>query len=133
MKKRILVFSMALLTILCMGLTGCSGYVSSFRATVLITTSTSSSASVEFSTLTGTKVQQMKTKEDGATLEYSGKLLEGSMTVYYDEDGTKKELFTIKGGENKEGSVVIGKKGKTYLILETDGKCETGKFTFEIK
>ena len=133
MKKRGLVFVTALLTVLCMNLTGCSGYASSFRATVLITTNTASSASVEFSTLTGTKVQQMKTKEDGATLEYGGKLVEGSMTVYYDEDGTKKELFTVKGGENKEGSVVIEKKGKLYLILETDGKCENGKFTFEIK
>ena len=133
MKQKRMTWVIVLCMVLCMGLAGCSGYASSFRATVLITTNTASSASVEFSTLTGTKVQQMKTKEDGATLEYGGKLVEGSMTVYYDEDGTKKELFTVKGGENKEGSVVIEKKGKLYLNLETDGKCESGKFTFEIK
>ena len=100
---------------------------------MLISSNTANSSSVEFSTLKGTKTLQMKTKEDGATLEYSGKLVEGSITVYYDEDGTKKELFTVEGGENKEGSVVIEKKGKLYLILETDGKCESGKFKFEIK
>ena len=133
MKQKRMTWVIVLCMVLCMGLAGCSGYASSYQATVLISSNTANSSSVEFSTLKGTKTLQMKTKEDGATLEYSGKLVEGSITVYYDEDGTKKELFTVKGGENKEGSVVIEKKGKLYLILETDGKCESGKFKFEIK
>lgn len=133
MKQNRRTWIFVLCMVLCMGLAGCSGYASSYQATVLISSNTTNSSSVEFSTLKGTKTLQMKTKEDGATLEYSGKLVEGSIAVYYDEDGTKKELFTVKGGENKEGSVVIEKKGKLYLILETDGKCESGKFKFEIK
>ena len=81
----------------------------------------------------GTKVLQMKTKEEGKTLEYSGSLAEGKVTVYYDEDGTKKELFTISGGEKAESSVKLKAKGKLYVIVETDGKSESGKFQFEIK
>ena len=123
----------ALLAVLCLGLAGCSGYSSSFTATILISSNTPDSSSVEFSTLKGTKVLQMKTKKDGAKLEYSGKLDKGSITVYYDEDGTKKELFSISEGEAVEENVTISQKGRVYVIIETDGKCEGGKFTFKIK
>ena len=81
----------------------------------------------------GTKSLQMKTKEEGKTLEYSGALGEGKVTVYYDEDGTKKELFTISGGEKVESSVKLNARGKLYVIVETDGECESGKFQFKIK
>jgi hypothetical protein len=81
----------------------------------------------------GSKVLKMKTKEEGKTLEYSGSLAEGKVTVYYDEDGTKKELFTISGGEKVENSITLQTKGRLYVIVETEGKSESGKFQFEIK
>lgn len=133
MMKRKWIWVIILCFVLCLGLAGCSGYTSSYSATVLITENTSNSASISFSTMKGSKVLQMKTKEEGKTLEYFGSLAEGKVTVYYDEDGSKKELFTISGGEKAESSVKLNSKGKLYVIVETDGKCETGRFQFEIK
>jgi len=119
--------------VLCVGMAGCSGYASGYSATVLISENTSNSALLSFSTMKGSKVLQMKTKEEGKTLEYSGTLGEGNVTVYYDEDGSKKELFTVSGGEKAESSVKLNVKGKISVIVETDGKCEAGKFVFKIK
>ena len=133
MKKRNLIWIIVLCVVMCLGMAGCSGYASSYSATVLISSNTSNSSSISFSTMKGTKVLQMKTKEEGKTLEYSGSLAEGKVTVYYDEDGTKKELFTISGGEKVESSVTLKAKGKLYVIVETEGKCESGKFEFDIK
>lgn len=133
MKKGKLVWLFVWCIVLCLGMAGCSGYASSYSATVLITENTSNSASISFSTMKGSKVLQMKTKEEGKTLEYSGSLAEGKVTVYYDEDGSKKELFTLSGGEKAESSVKLNAKGKLYVIIETDGKCESGKFAFKIK
>ena len=133
MKKRKWVWIVMACLVICLGMAGCSGYASSYSATVLISSNTSKSSSISFSTMKGSKVLKMKTKEEGKTLEYSGSLAEGKVTVYYDEDGTKKELFTISGGEKVESSKTLQTKGRLYVIVETEGKSESGKFQFEIK
>lgn len=121
---------MALIT----GLTGCSGYASSFKTTMCVTTNTAKDASLSFSTLEGTKVFQMKVDKNAeGVLKYAGKLDGGSATVYYDDNGTKKKLFSVGAGEKVEQSLEGLETGKLYVIIETDGKCEEGKFTFEVK
>ena len=110
--------AVALLAVLCLGLAGCSGYSSSYAATILISSNTPDSSSVEFSTLKGTKVLQMKTKKDGATLEYSGKLDKGSISVYYDEDGTKKEIPVKKGLESDYYVEITGEGLKDGMTVE---------------
>ena len=57
----------------------------------------------------------------------------GKMTVYYDCDGTKTEWFTLKGGDSVSASLTDLSEGKVYIIIETDGKCENGKLSFEVK
>lgn len=134
MKKHWKVAVMAMMMVLLMGLTGCDGYVSSFKATMCVTTNTSKHASLSFSTLEGSKVLKMKVNKDAeGVLEYSGKLGGGSATVYYDDNGTKKELFSIGAGEKVEQTLNDLEQGKLYVIIETDGKCENGDFTFEVK
>ena len=133
MKKRKWVWIVIACLVMCLGMAGCSGYVSSYSATVMISENTSNSSSLSFSTMKGSKVLKMRTKEEGKTLEYSGSLAEGKVTVYYDEDGSKKELFTINGSEKVESSVTLHAKGRLYVIVETEGKCESGKFEFDIK
>ena len=134
--KRII--SIVLLTVVTaaafLGLTGCGKYTSSYVATTCITSSDSDSGKVSFGGLKGTMVFTAKCDgKEGRQIKYSAKLDSGSFTVYYDSDGTKTELFTISGGETVEASGGELVKGTVYIILETDGKCEEGNFSFEIE
>lgn len=132
MKKRTAVFVFAILT--CMLLAGCSTYVSSYKALMLVTTDHSDSASMSFSSFEGTNVFSMKAKEEGAVLAYTAEVEDsGSATVYYDDDGTKKELFKITAGEKTVDSIPLAGAGKVYVIVETDGECKEGSFFFNIK
>ena len=67
------------------------------------------------------------------TLTYSGNLKTGRLTVYYDDDGTKKELFKLKAGEEIDSKVEKLHEGTIYVIVETDGDCENGKLEFNIE
>ena len=131
MKRIIRIIAVTVIMIAaCLGLTGCGQYTSSYVASICVTTSDS----VSFSSLKGTMVFTAKCDgEEGRKIKYSAKLGTGSFTVYYDSDGTKNELFTINAGESVEASGGELVKGTVYIILETDGKCEDGKFSFEIE
>ena len=132
MKKRSLVFVFAVL--LAMLLAGCSPYVSSYKALMMVTSNVSDSAYMSFSSLDGSNVFTLKAKQDGAVLKYSGEVAgSGAATVYYDDDGTKKELFKLGAGEKVDDSLTLPQAGKVYVIVETDGICEDGKFTFDIE
>ena len=120
--QRILLLMTAV--VLCMSLTGCGEYTSSYSATVLITSNTSKKMSVEFSSLKGKMVHKLK---------YTASLKSGTATVYYDIDGTREELFTIHGGETADSSLGNLAKGKIYIIIETEGKCEGGFFKLNIE
>ena len=91
---------------------------------------TSKEASVDFSSLKGSKV--FKLKSDGV-LNYSAKLGSGNATVYYDYNGTKTELFSIKAGQEVGPASVKGIPGTVYVIVQTDGKCKDGRFSFDVK
>ena len=127
---RMLIVIVMLFGMLCM--TGCAKYTASWSASLYAHSNTSESASMSFWTFTGTEVQTLKCKDKTGTLKYSAKLEIGSATVYIDYDGEKKELFKIGAGEEIEDSFDGLKKGKIYVIVETDGKCEEGKFEFVI-
>ena len=140
-KGRIAVFAvMAAVTIgvavfLIVKLAGGIRYKSSFAATMCVESSRSKSAKLDFGSMKGTKVLKMKHDgSDNAYIEYSGKIGSGKLTVYYDDDGTKKELFSLSAGERADSvSEPLKKKGTVYIIIETDGKCTDGNFEFKIK
>ncbi|MBQ6104795.1 MAG: hypothetical protein IJL03_02480 [Lachnospiraceae bacterium] len=130
--QRILLLMTAV--VLCMSLTGCGEYTSSYSATVLITSNTSKKMSVEFSSLKGKMVHKLKCDgKEGRELKYTASLKSGTATVYYDIDGTREELFTIHGGETADSSLGNLAKGKIYIIIETEGKCEGGSFKLNIE
>lgn len=108
-------------------------YTSHYSATVLIQSNKSDSAWVSFSSLKGTIVYKLKVRYEDEFLRYYGKLGEGSITVYYDNEGTKEEWFSLQGGENVEGKLEKPGKGKVYIIVETDGKCKDGKLDFIVE
>ncbi len=118
----LVMFSLALLV-------GCSRYVSHYSAIMLVTEESSKAGSISFSSFSGSKV--FKFNSEGH-LNYSAKLDEGSATVYYD-DGKKTELFSICSGQEMKPSTVSVETGTVYVIVQTDGKCKDGKFSFDVK
>ena len=128
-------FALVLIFTLVM-LCSCGGYVKSYSATILITSSHGDEASMEFDTFKGS--YNFKMKRDGAaehTLDLDASLAEGEMNVYIGVGGEKELLLTVKGGESYDETIALGEKydnEKTiYIILETTGKCVDGDFEFE--
>ena len=133
MKKVCLVLILILtLVMLC----GCSGYIKSYSATILITSCHGDEASMEFDTFKGT--YYFKLRRDGApehTLELDASLVEGEMSIYIGVEGEKELIRTIKGGESYDETIKLDEKYDNekviYVILESAGKCLNGDFEFE--
>ena len=131
MKKILPILILISLCVVCLVcLAACSKYNSHYSALLLITSNTSKSASIRFTSLNGTKA--FKLKSDGV-LNYSAKLTGGSATVYYDYNGTKMELFSIGPGQEVGPASINVTPGTVYVIVETNGKCEEGEFSFDVK
>ena len=133
MKKVCFVLVLMLtLALLC----GCSGYVKSYSATILIASCQGDEASMEFDTFKGTYNFKLKAKNDSDhTLDLEASLAEGEMNIYIGVDGEKDLLRTVKGGESYDETIILDDKydnEKTiYVILESTGKCVNGDFEFE--
>ena len=133
MKKVCFVLALILsLVMLC----SCEGYVNSYSATVLITSSQKDEASMEFDTFKGT--YNFKLRRDGVpqhTLDIEASLDEGEINIYIGVGGEKELLRTIKGGEFYDETIILDNKydnEKTvYVILESKEKCVDGDFEFE--
>lgn len=114
-------------------LTGCSGYNEHYSATVLISSEGNNKAYQRFDKFNGTRVLDLNNSDkDKDTLYYTATLEEGSVTVYVDYDGEKRDLFTIEGGEEVDDSISGIDFHHVYVIIESDGTCEGGDFEFEI-
>ena len=128
MKKLLPVLILMVLCLVC--LAGCSKYVSRYSALLLVTTNTSKTGSIRFSSFNGTKVFRLKSS---GQLNYSAELSGGNATVYYDSNGTKTELFKITSGQSVGPASISVTPGTVYVIVQTDGKCESGNFSFDVK
>lgn len=129
-KKSVLLIT---ITVLAMSLAACSSYVSSYIASAMVTSEWGGTASLSFWTFEGTKVLKLNNSSgSSAEVSYEAELESGSATVYYDDNGSKTEWFTINSGESLNGKAVPDKKGKIYVIIESDGKCENGSFDFKL-
>lgn len=127
-------FALALILTLGM-LCGCGGYIQSYSAFLLITSSHGNEASMEFDTFKGTYNFKLKRAGNPAhTLDLEASLGEGEMQVYVGVGGEKELLLTVKGGESRNETITLDPKydnEKTiYIILETMGKCKNGDFAF---
>ena len=91
-------------------------------------------ASFSFASFKGSKTFNMKCSNASEnTLMYSGKIASGDITVSYKNGDEKVTLFSIKGGEEVESTLEGLYVGDVYVILETNEKCTSGSFNFEIK
>ena len=115
---------------------GCSGYVKSYSATLLITSCHEDEASMEFDTFKGTYNFRLRREGLGEhTLDFEASLDSGEMNVYIGVDGDKELLATVKGGESYDKIIKLDEKydneKRIYIILESTDKCVNGDFEFE--
>lgn len=87
---------------------------------------------MSFSIFEGTIVYELRCKGEDEMLHYSSTLESGSVDVFYDNNGEKVLMFSVKGGSDADGFVSDLQKGKTYIIVETTEMCTEGQFKFEI-
>ncbi|MBR6029121.1 MAG: hypothetical protein IKP40_08515 [Clostridia bacterium] len=130
MKKRLIAL---LLLLSLLALSGCSGYVSSYRAVGFVHSALGQTAFMNFFSFEGTMVLNLRCPADGLKISYDAKLESGSAAVFYDCAGTKTPLFTISAGEELSGAGGALTKGPVTLIVETSGgACGNGDFHFQI-
>jgi hypothetical protein len=117
-------------------LCSCGGYINSYSAFLLITSSHGDEASMKFDTFKGS--YNFKLKRDGNpehTLDIDASLAEGEINVYIGVGGEKELLLTVMGGETYDETITLAEKYDTqktiYIILESVGKCVDGDFEFE--
>ena len=71
---------------------------------------------------------------DEVFISYDAELGDGNIKVYYDFNDEKLNLFEIKDGDSIEGKSETFTGNKTiYIIIESDGKCNSGSFSFVLK
>ena len=137
MKKiaRIIIAVTAML-VLCLTLSACgSKYASKYSSSTMVTTNTSNEASVSFGTFSGTYVMKFKNSGDEkAVITYNATLEKGNIKVYYDYNDEKLDLFEIGNDGSIKGKTEAFTSGKTvYVIIESDGKCNEGSFSFTLE
>ena len=133
MKKRMKLMLMTAVVLGAFILGGCAKYPSSHNASGFVHTNRSKTADMTFSSFSGSQTFTMQADGgEGGQISYSARLESGEATVYYDSDGTKKELFSVRAGENVDAAGGELKKGTLYVIVETSGNCTNGEFHFSI-
>lgn len=133
MKKIVSAIIPMMLFILCLMLSACkSKYTSHYSAMLMVTTNTSTKASISFDTFDGTYVMKLKNTGDGKVfITYHATLEEGNIKVYYDFDDEKRTLFEIESNGSIEKETEAFTSNKTiYIIIESEGKCNAGSFSF---
>ena len=109
------------------------GYASHYRAVAFVHSNTRTEAYMSFSSFEGTMVFKLKCDVQGGTVNYTANLESGSAKVYCDCGNGKTGLFAIGAGGDITSFGGEPEKGATvYVIVETDGKCENGSFSFTL-
>lgn len=136
MKKIASVIIAVVTLVLCFTLSACGNkYVSHYSATLMVRTNTSNKASVSFDSFSGTYVMQLKNNSaDEVFITYEATLGEGNIKVYYDFNDEKLSLFEIEanGSVDRKTETFTGNK-TIYIIIESDGKCNEGSFSFVLE
>jgi len=117
-------------------LMGCGGikYTSSYYALMCYHSSLVSSGTISFKEFKGRFVFKLKrTSGNDGPITYEGSIKEGEITVFYDVNDTKYDLFSLSGEETTSGYSETIEKGKyVYIVLESNGKIKEGSFAFNM-
>lgn len=107
-------------------MSGC--YSSDYNAVGFVHSNTSHEAYMDFYKFDGRIVFDLDA--DDGEVSYSGELESGEITVSYDADGEKTELFSLKAGEQINDILTLPKGSSVYIIVETESPCENGELNF---
>lgn len=129
MKRFVSIVLIALLALSCIA---CAKYQTHYNAVLFVHSNTDDSAFMEFYQFEGTMVFTLRANASD-TLKYTGTLETGSATVSYDCGDGKTALFSVDAGGEIADSLALLSGGTVYVIVETDGQCENGAFTFSIE
>ena len=136
MKKIASTVIATVMLVLCFMLSACGNkYTSHYSATLMVRTNTLHEASVSFSNFSGIYVMKLKNiGDEKAFITYNATLEEGNIKVYYDFNNEKLNLFEIGTDGSIEGKTEAFTSNKTiYIIIESDGKCNVGSFSFALE
>lgn len=121
---------------LCFALCACGNkYSSNYSATMMVKTNTSKTAAVSFDSFNGTLVLQLDSNgSDEVVISYKAALGKGNINVYYDYNDEKLSLFEIETAGGVDSKTEAFTTDKTiYVIIESDGKCSSGSFSFVLE
>ena len=137
MKKIVRVVTIVIaILVLCFTLSACGNkYTSNYSAKKMTESNTSNKASISFDTFSGRYVVKLQnTGNDEAVITYNATLEAGNIKVYYDFNDEKLDLFEIETDGTVEGKTEAFTGNKTvYVIIEADGKCGAGSFSFVLE
>lgn len=121
--------------VLCFTLCACGKtYSSHYSSGRMTTTNTPNNASVSFDNFKGTYVIKLTNSGSGeAVIAYNATLGAGNIKVYYDFNGEKLDLFEIGADGSVEGKTEAFTGKTIYIIIESDGDCDTGSFSFVLE
>ena len=136
MKKfaRVLISTMTL--VLCFALCACgTKYHDNYSSSAMVEKTTDNDASVSFDTFSGVYVIKWNNTDNSETLiTYNATLKDGNIKVYYDYNDEKLNLFEIGAGGSSEGKTeAFARNQPIYIIIESDGKCGEGSFSFTLE
>ena len=132
MKK---LLALLLIAAMVLGLAGCSGYVSSYRATILITSGSGSDrCSLSADSFDGKYVFHLRHNGKENALSFSASVGEGSVTVSYAVGQDETVLCSLQSGQAVTDHVDLPenlRRGTIYVIIRTDGKAKDLKVNVE--
>lgn len=132
MKKLI---ALLLLAAMVLSLAGCSGYVSSYRATFLITESTRDHCRLSADSFDGKYIFQLRYTGEDDALSFSASVGEGSVTISYAVGNDETPLCSLQSGEAVTDRADLPEhsgRGTIYVIIQTDGKATDLKVTADL-
>lgn len=136
MKKFASIIIVIVMFVLCFALSACGNkYHSKYNSTLMVEEKTTNKASVSFDSFNGTYVIKFRnTGSDKVCISYKAALKEGSFKAYYDFNDEKLDLFEIGADGSVEGKTEAFAGDKIiYIIIESDGKCNEGSFSFTLE
>lgn len=130
MKKSVTAVIAAIMIICCV-FSGCNKYNSDYSAVGLVQNDTPKTASMRFISFKGIMVYQMKS-EAGESLFYNASIEQGEINVYYDFDGNKNKLCTVREGKPIQSKLALPGEVTVFVIVEANEKCKNGDISFDI-
>ena len=111
----------------------CAKYNSSYSTLMCVKSQGSKDGFIKFKEFKGRYVFNFKYDPEGeGQIKYTASIGNGTVTVYYDSNDEKKELFKISDGQTltaTDGDIV---KGHVYIIIEAEESVGSGSFEFEL-